>query len=392
MSREPNRPSDIETAILYDGPPPAFTIEDLCTTLSIAFRKEGMRFAPGADLGPETMMVHADGFFVALSHGHAPLGPDGFAATLTSPLTGFLAPDAAATIARHRGTICITAAFGPPLLRGLAAERGLAGALPPITDEQFRTTQRIARMAVSWILKAKRFAEQPATLVHWCPSNVLATPESFTRLVAEYPEAALLYHPCLVRGEPTADGRDTFGLETVGATNLIGREIVVDPAPVSLDHLVERVASAVEYMWTHRGGEPIPHDECIGAEKVATERIRVRHLPPSNGHPNGRLRLTFEFRPQDRYGPDDGNGPTEPDPTPTPRREPAREPLRDDDEAAALNPDDPVDRMILDALKRRREEDARQRADATASEANGGAARAGFGGGAARPSFGRKRR
>ena len=389
MDREPGRPSDIETAILYEGEPPTFAIEDLCTALSIAFRKEGMRFAPGADFGPNTMLVHAEGFFVTLTRNAAPLGPEGFAATLTSPLTGFLAPDAEGAIARHRSNICITAAFGPPLLRGLAAERGLADALPPVTAEQFRLAQRIGRAATSWILRAERFAAHPPSLVHWCQSNVLATPDNFMELASRYPEAGLLYHPCLIHGEPTSDGRETFGLETVGATNLIGREVVVDPAPVPLDHLVERVASTIDYMWTHRDGAPIPHDECIGAEKDATERIRVRHLPPSDGHPHGRLRLTFEFRPEDRDGGEGGDG--APQPAPGPNAGIERGTLREDREEASLNPNDPVDRMILDALERRREEDERRRTEAREDAAGGPAIGRGFGGGAPRRSFGRKK-
>ena len=339
------RPTDIEAALLYDGELPVFDGDDVVDVLNRAFGDE-IAFAFGTHMGSETFTVCGGPFIVMVSRNPNPLGLAGFAAALDAPVTAFLAPDARDAVARHRANVFVTVSVGAPGFTAALAESGLAELLDDVVPEPsletFGMAQRVCRMIVAWLV-GPHFERRAPSLVHWCQSNMLMVPVTYVQVI-QRPEAALLVHPHLYSPPPPPGEKRRVGIVTFGAAHLLGREITVTPTTLPLDDVVDRLAQVVETLWKHYSIAMIADGDTIG-DGETEERIRVRHLPPRPGHPKGLIGLTFEVGPDDRDG-----------------LPPMPDPFLDSgaDEPVELDMDNPTDRLIAEALERRRREDERE--------------------------------
>ena len=364
------RPTDIEAALLYDGELPVFDGDDLVDVLNRMFDSE-IAFAFGTHVGPETFTVCGGPFTVMVSRNPSPLGPSGFQSALDSPAMSVLAPNAADVVARHRSYVFVTVTTAVPGFMQALAESGMTELLddliPEPTLEVFGMGQSICRTIVSWLLGAP-FERRSPSLVHWCQSDLLMAPQTFMEM-GEQVEAMLLVHPRFYSPSTPSGERRRIGIVTFGAAHLIGREVMVTPTALDIDVVVIRLANLVEWLWKDYDLTMIADGDTIG-DGESEERIRVRHLPPRPGHPKGLIGLTFEVGPDDRDGPP-------PIPEPDLDSDLDSDVDSDPDAPVELDMDNPTDRLIAEALERRRLE-AEKEPEMVGTEASG-PAKKGFG-------------
>lgn len=261
-----------------------------------------------------------------------------FTESLGSPFVRMAVPDAEQRIAAHGAHVLVWVSHG--LLAGslngeLAAhiERlGLLNAYRNMEDYVFRNR------LLGHLTRALAPRER-ASLIHWCPSNMLFVPERFPEEF-EVPEPPFV-HPRLYGGDTVAGfGEVTAGIVTLGAEDLIGREIVVVPAPVPWSVQAENALVFLRVA-TMENGYIVPDDNTFGPEDGSFS-CRVRHFEanvPGAIIEQAHYRLTLERH--------DGYGWTSPDYAPPVPVEGGVAALQ-----AALDTNDPDEREALDRLMR----------------------------------------
>ena len=325
--------NQLQAAILFEGGH-AVNIARLADFVVQAFTDIGLPMRVAQAHGEFAVILGAHDLHVTLEFVPNRADEAALAGALGSAFVQRLAPDAAERVARHTSLLIIEVRHGVmpdlPELAAFQSKIGMArtGCSLPAYQQRTDVLGHLCRMVLQ--------LDGP-NLVHWTPSNMLVTPERFPDQNSMTCPNVLSIHPILFGGETVPGFAEvTAGFYTLGAADLVGREIHVVPAPVPW---IEQLASVVTFVEiaTMENGYIIPDDDTWGPEGDEFS-YRIRHFEagtPGTPYQDAHFRLTLER--------DDRHGWTAPDYAPT-------VPLEGGLTAqiATMDPNDPADRALID--------------------------------------------
>ena len=299
--------NQLQAAILFEGADPLSMVL-LAHRVADVFTKAGMPLHAAQASDDIALLTGTDDLWITLEFVPQQGDPAVFARALASRFNGLATPDAAERVGRHRSMVLIEVRHGvlpaSQRLHSLLDEIGMErpGASLPLYQQRTDVLAHLCRM-VTLI--------EGANLIHWTPSDLLVVPERFPAAdVMECPNF-LSVHPNLYGGREVPGFEEvTAGFYTIGAAHLIGREIHVVEAPVPW---VEQFVAAHTFirLAVMENGYIIPDDETWSVEG-GEFTYRVRHFEantPGCVYTGAHYRLTLER--------DDRHGWTAPDYVPT---------------------------------------------------------------------------
>jgi hypothetical protein len=341
---------DIECAILHDRYAP-ISGQSLFDLVRGVVKSLGLATELQGGLTDEYgISASVDGLHILVSQNAQPLGSEGFVNVLAQPITKFAMPDADARVARHKANTFITVSKGlhmpPQLLRAVNEY------LPGLTDKSDTFddhTKVLSGIDVAYKIAIAVQRQVSCSALHWCMCDQLVTPE-FMEAVGKGPTLTpLCVRPNLFSSSNRVGPGLPLGMVVNGAQYLIGRPIVFKEAAVELPWMLERVANFIDM--AHLRGNVVEHGGSFGVSN--DEIISVSHTPSSRDYPLGTYTLTASHVPQ--FGIVDSTRPVS--------SEPNRGRVQVPDGEAKLNPNDPIDRLILDRLEERRQLEDRRVAE-----------------------------
>ncbi len=328
----------VECALLHDQFSP-MDGGDLLDIVNRAVQKSGL--APQVSRIPtssEHVHVIAGNYHVLVSQNRNPLGQEGFAGCLPLPITNMMMPDAAARVSRHRANTFVTVGKGAlPGAQSSAFFNEVMGDAYSFTD--WRDAERA--MKLCYAIARSIMKNGKVSCVHWCPSDHLVSPEFFAEVESGPSMTPLYVRPYLYSSVGHLRSGEPIGMVGNGAQYLIGRPVVFNQAKVDLDWMLTRVSNFVDMC--HLRGSVIPDGDSLGSD--ADEMIVVRHIAPTNDQPLGSYELTAQR--VAKFGIDGAQA--------RPQRQVMYDPRKDPvtGESRELDPNDPIDRAIMERLRER---------------------------------------
>lgn len=192
------------------------------------------------------------------------------AETLGSLFSRMMAPNALAIMQEHTGHILINVQHG--LMAGPQVEPMLVNMLGDQVpwggrDEFFGRMQLCCEVALGLML-------DNVMMVHWGQSNTILERETFIRTQTQEPRIPLHIHPALYSPGEDAQGNQLVGFVMYGSELSIGKLIVFDESPV---HVGEAFLTALTYIARVQAGYTIPHNDTFGDEDNEYA-IQVQHF------------------------------------------------------------------------------------------------------------------
>lgn len=288
MSAEPKGPGPlVEAVLLCRGPEPVETLPFLRDLNDLA-QPLGQRFAYEVDAKPEdeaqsgaeVAVFQSDDYHVIVREVAAPASPFPFQPALADPCLPALFPTAQAVVDGHQEHVILQVNRGA--WDGAAGDLDLDDFLPPAMLPKLRLLK-----AAGGAYARNRFP----IAVHWLPADNLMAGPNFMQFVVEEGETELFVHALPFSSGQAADGTPLVGAVTVGATQVIGREVEVDEAPVPMAWAVQQALAFVTYA---TDGMPADGETLRSGNAIMT----ARHVQPSERFPFGHLRLSVEKPPE----------------------------------------------------------------------------------------------
>lgn len=338
---------DIECAILHDRFAP-ISGQSLFDLVGSIVRSVGLASELRGGLSDDySISASAGGLHISVSQNPQPLGLERFATVLAQPITKIAIPDAEARVARHKANTFITISKGMHMPQSLLS--AVNEYLPGLADKSnsFNDHEKI-KVAVELAQRIAVALQRhiSCTAIHWCMSDQLVTPE-FLEAIGKGPTLTpLCVRPNLFSKSNRLGPGLPLGMVANGAQYLVGRPIVFNEAAVDLPWMLERVSNFIDM--AHLRGSVTQDGASFGISN--DEVIKVAHVPRSRDYPFGTYTLTATHVPQFGIF----------DPTRALTEEPNGGSGSLPDSEAKLNPNDPIDRLILDRLEERRVLDDRR--------------------------------
>ncbi|MGL4489717.1 MAG: hypothetical protein ACRCU5_09760, partial [Rhizobiaceae bacterium] len=189
--------------------------------------------------------------------------------------------------------------------------------------------------------------------VHWCMSDQLVSPE-FMETVGKGPTLTpLCVRPNLFSSSNQLGRGLPVGMVANGSQYLVGRPVVFKEAAVDVQWMMERISNFIDMC--HIRDSVIAHGESFGVS--TDEVIKVAHTSPTRDYPMGTYELTAVHVPQFRIidrAASEANA--------------RRAELTEGE--AKLDPNDPIDRLILARLEERRVNEDRRASEDRRSSSN----------------------
>ncbi len=332
---------DIECAILHDSfaPMSGARLFDLVNTIT---RSLGLTAElQGGATDEYCITAQVGGMHVLVSQNSKPLGPEGFANVLAQPITQFMMPDAEARVARHKANTFITVSKGlhmpQPLLRAVNEY------LPGLADNGYAFTDvESVKVAISLVHKIVLAVQKQVqcTAVHWCMSDQLVNPD-FIEAIGKAPTLTpLCVRPNLFSSANRLGPGLPLGMVGNGSQYLIGRPVVFKEAAVELPWMMERMSNFIDMC--HIRGNIVGHGESFGISN--DEIIRVWHTAPTADYPLGTYELSAIHVP--KFGITNRVAAAV--------SETIERRTQESDGETKLDPNDPIDKLILERLEERR--------------------------------------
>ena len=299
-----------------DGPGPAVEAVLLCrgpeAVETLPFVKDlnelaqplGQRFAHEDRAEPvgqgEIAIFQSDDFHVVVTELAEPRPGRTFASALADPCLPVLFPTAQAVVDDHAEHVVLRVNRGR--WDGEAGDLELDDFLPPAMLPKLRLLK-----GACGAYARNRFP----IAVHWLPSDNLMAGPNFMQFVVEGGETELF-----VKALPFASGRSiegvvAVGAVTTGATQVIGREVELDEAPVDAAWAVQQALAFVDH-----AGNGLPADGVT--LRSGNALLTAHHEEPSERFPFGHVRLSVDKPPARAVIAAPPLEPPMPEPTPAP--------------------------------------------------------------------------
>jgi hypothetical protein len=266
-------PAFIQAALLFDRKNPldldAFVRRFLTTEAGIG---ESYNIVADAKPGVFYRLYGANELMITVEYLDGRAQTPLFEATLGSPFTNFVTPDARDRIAAHQSHILIGVHHGPLTPTGEIGDLlKQFGMQPP--GASLGAFEH--RLAVCWGLAYIANQMTQASLIHWTSSDQLLTGAAFDKISSK-PPSLLHIHPILIGAGENAQGQAMAEIKTFGAAHFLGREIHVLPCAVPWPETLEAIFAFIR-LANLKQGYVIPDGDTFSPDDESVS-YRVRHI------------------------------------------------------------------------------------------------------------------
>lgn len=202
-----------------------------------------LKYAPEVQVMDMTasteITVHVGGHRVLIRQVPEPVSQSTFKGALTTPYTHMIFPNVHEMVFAHQAHSTISISRG---LYDLSPEAALFREATVATN-CFNTSQEVNRAMLFCLELVKLLmANNPATAIHWCPSNNLVSQDFFERNSAG-DRMLLNVRPTLSSSSSNIEDGKPFGMTLAGSQWLIGRIVEFEESPVSFPWMMEAALS-----------------------------------------------------------------------------------------------------------------------------------------------------
>lgn len=274
------------------------------------------------------------------------LPKNGFGGCLPQPITQLMMPDAEQRVDLHIAHSFISISRQVPT-NDARLDFDISAADP--LDFFFSEDSQRA-MTLGYLLADALHRNNPATAIHWLPSDHLVSPQMFESAALGPSLTPFFVRPYLYSSSGAIGSGNPVGMVANGSQYLLGKPVVFEEAPVDYPWIIERVWQFIDKCL--KDGAVLAHGSSFQIE--ADEVVEVVHKGPEAINPMGSYTLVARNVP--KFGISGGlqsalTGPIKAEPT-------------HDKETSRLDASDPIDLAILNAL-RAREAAAKEAASTT---------------------------
>ncbi len=267
-------PNNIQAALLFDRKKP-LDLDALVRTFLQMQEEQNVQYNLASDTKPGIFyrMYGSNDVMITveLINGQAQLPV--FDATLSSPFTQQITPDARKRLSTHKSHILVGVHHGtiPPMPEMEAFFKQLDMPQPGSSLNEFR----LRLLLCSFIsLTAHKMSE--ISLVHWGMSDLLITGEMFASIALDLAPSFLHIHPLLFDGGKGPSGQQQIEIKTHGVSHFLGREVHVLPTFLPWPEVMEAIFTFLT-LATTESGYIIPDGDTFGPDDN-TSCYRVRHI------------------------------------------------------------------------------------------------------------------
>lgn len=267
-------PKQIQVALLFDQVK-TFELDEMVRQFLAAEADAGTTYNMVFDTVPGAFyrLFGTNDVMITVEHIAGQAKAELFEASLSSPFTRFVTPDARDRIARHRSYVLVNVHHGsiPPIpqfteLLNQLDMRPPGHSLPEFSKRLF--------LCGGLALIAHKLGN--ASLVHWTTSDQLFTGETFAGFAVDAPPSLLHIHPLLFHAGNSADGKDQVEIRTFGASHFIDREVHLLANPLPWPEALETVFAFLKIAMMDQG-YIIPDGHTFGPDDDSV-CYRVRHI------------------------------------------------------------------------------------------------------------------
>ena len=326
-------PNAVQTALLFDDNMP-IDLHDFAERFQSEQAAQGVHFRL-VEATPEHTFIRLFGtndLMITVEQMFEPLSLQPFQGVLDSAYMKIVSPTAADKLESHKSAVLIDVSHG-----AMPDEENINATLdevelnkPGQSPDEF-----LLRLETLKALTRTYGERREPSLVHWTQSNQLLNFQTFVTLGGEVMPSLLNIHPQLYSDKTDAQGQ-WIGFTTFGAAHFLGREITFKSAPIAWGNLYQYVLVFLKFC-SSKEGYIVPHGDCFSDGEGLS--IAVRHIP--GGSDGGEAIYELTLLQSAKFGYE-----CPPDLLPS---------LGDDGDNPFpdLNPEDPVDRAILQRLAER---------------------------------------
>lgn len=312
---------NVEVAILHDRFNP-IDRPRLSAAVQALAAQSGLQtpMEPLGGDGATNIYVGNGAWYLLLSQSNQPLGPQGFTNALNQPATHLADQDMTAAVREHRANSFVTLGKGVPVTRELESQLTDERLLPalmsappellrPMNIFDGRVPQPLIThmtdladvkmaMELAAALTGLLVGNNPARAIHWCMSDNLMPQSHFEAITnSGVGLTPLALRPNLFSSHNRLEPGKPLGMVLQGSQFLLGRPLRFEEAPIDMSWIMSMCAGFITY--SHMRGAVIGDGETFGSS--ADEKIRFRHVAPSENLPLGEYVLTAEEVPQFGY-------------------------------------------------------------------------------------------
>jgi len=328
-------PHSVQTALLFDDNMP-IDLHAFAARLQSEQAAQGMQFTL-VEATPEHTFIRLYGsndLMITVEQLLEPMERGSFQDVLDSPYVKIVSPTAPSKVDRHKSGVVIEVSHG---LMPDAGEVNQGSDGTGFQGAGQSQAEFLLRLEMLRNLTCAYGELREPSLIHWTQSKHLLDFQTFVTLGREPMPNLLNIHPQLYSDKTDAQGQ-WVGFTTFGAAHFLGREITFKSAPVAWGNLYEYALLFLRFS-SSKEGYVVPHGDCFSDEDGLS--IAVRHMPAAADDADASYELTLLESAKFGYECSSDLMPELDD--------------NDHDPFPDLDPNDPIDRAILQRLADRGE-------------------------------------
>lgn len=341
--------NSIECALLHNrySPMAEAKLVSIIESLAVSVGWSGECHA-GSSIEHGVSIINVGEYQISVSQFLEALPKKGFGGCLPQPITVLMMPDAEARIDKHVAHSFISISRQMPT-NDPRLDFDITTSDPL---DFFLSEDSLAAMTLGYKLADALHRNNPATAIHWLPSDHLVSPQMFELAAVGSSLTPFFVRPYLYSSTGAIGDGNPVGMVANGSQFLVGKPVIFEEAIVDYQWIIKRVSQFIDQSLSK--GQVPATGTGFGIEK--DEVIEVIHKDPEPINPMGSYTLVARNVP--KFGISGGlhsviqSGMAER--TKMEIVSPAeREPTK-------LDENDPIDLAILNALRAREEEKAEQ--------------------------------
>lgn len=272
---------------------------------------------------------------ISVSQIEEALPKKGFGGCLPQPITVLMMPDAEQRVDRHLAHTFISISRQMPT-NDDRVEFNIATADPL---DFFLSEDSHRAMTLGYLLADALHRNNPATAIHWLPSDNLVSPQMFEQAALEPSLTSFFVRPYLYSSSGKIGDGNPVGMVANGSQYLLGKPVIFEEALVDYAWMVQRVCQFIDKCLSD-GAIPA-HGTSFQIEEG--EIIEVVYKDPEAVNPMGSFTLVARSLPKLGISGGLHSVPAAP----------AKTVSKQDNETGELDENDPIDLAIMNALRAR---------------------------------------
>ncbi|MDZ7823399.1 MAG: hypothetical protein U5K75_04715 [Ahrensia sp.] len=210
-------------------------LDGLADVVSAALRKcHIMGVADVLSRSHHVTIFRSHGYYISITQKNLPLARAGFGGCLPQPITKIMMPDAEQRVDAHTAHVFVSITRSPSVASLDLDEEGYSFGDFRKSDDAHR-----AMTLGYWVLNGLHLYN-PATAVHWLPSDHLVSTLHFEAAAKEPTLTRFFIRPYLYSSAGSIAAGNPIGLVANGSQYLMEKPVIFDQASVDYRWLIER--------------------------------------------------------------------------------------------------------------------------------------------------------